>query len=427
MAEALPADPVAVVDRYSWVPRYNVGPELLEAMRLARSTIGAIETSGHNKFDDYVYSSMKDYSAAVEAGLAHNGLLVVIEKVIPRIYATGRDKLPSGCHATLLGHVYHVSGQSLPFEFTGEAFDRADKASYKATTGGRKYALSCLFNLKGGTDPESDETVSKAAAEETERNPYRDEQNRRGERRRRDRDQDRQRPAEAAEEARPQQRTPLSDIQAAKTAPALSSLLMTLVGKFPAKAHAAQWFEWGKAAKDRIDRSDWAEPQKAAAMAVLSGVKAQLAQAKEEAKAAEAPPRQLAVPPTEPAPAVGGTANSQPAPQSAPAASPPVPAHIDANVFAAPAFIELADYVEQHGASPDGMHAVLDHLCGAEQKELRQQQPQVFAALLDHASGIAEYHVHKNNWQPGDADLVAKRLAGLMDLESGSREVFGGN
>lgn len=139
--------------------------KLLPAMRKARTAIGNIPTSGHNKFDDYDYSSMKDFADAVETGIKDFGLVVVVEDVKPEHFNTGRDKMPNGCRVTITGHVWHESGQRLLFSFPGEAFDRGDKALYKAVTGARKYGLACLFNLKAGTDPESDEGVSKAAAE----------------------------------------------------------------------------------------------------------------------------------------------------------------------------------------------------------------------------------------------------------------------
>jgi hypothetical protein len=50
----------------------------------------------------------------------------------------------------------HISGESIEYIGYGEGQDRADKALYKAITGGKKYLIANIFNVPTTDDPETD-------------------------------------------------------------------------------------------------------------------------------------------------------------------------------------------------------------------------------------------------------------------------------
>jgi hypothetical protein len=132
--------------------------KLLAAMHAARGDMQSVGMSGHNEFDHYDYATMGDFLEAVRGPLQGHGLLLMAEEYgPPEYFKTPNPKMACGCRVMMQTTLTHIeSGEVLRHLSAGEAWDRGDKALYKAKTGARKYGLQCLFNLYGDDDPERD-------------------------------------------------------------------------------------------------------------------------------------------------------------------------------------------------------------------------------------------------------------------------------
>lgn len=136
------------------------GVEWLAAKRAARSGMGEVGKSGRNTFDNYDYSKLNDFLDVLEPALGEHGLLLEFEHIGETLwFDTISDKQPVGVKVRLAAELWHVaSGQYRRYEGIGEAWDRGDKALYKAITGARKYLIQLIFDLYSGDDPEKDST-----------------------------------------------------------------------------------------------------------------------------------------------------------------------------------------------------------------------------------------------------------------------------
>lgn len=124
--------------------------------------IRAAQKSGDNKFDKYQYSKLEDFFAAAKPVMASNGLALIVsvksyESLPDRTTKNGGHEY--AVRVMLEGVLIHESGETLTVTGCGEGQDRADKALYKAITGGKKYLLASLFSIPTTDDPEADETV----------------------------------------------------------------------------------------------------------------------------------------------------------------------------------------------------------------------------------------------------------------------------
>lgn len=130
---------------------------LFAAILEARRNMGSIGKSGYNEFDNYYYSTLGDYLDSIVPPCLEASLLVHFEEAELEFFQSTSAKMPNGVRAKVAGIVHHVpSGRERRWVQTGEAFDKGDKAIYKAITGGRKYLLQSIFNLYGEDDPERD-------------------------------------------------------------------------------------------------------------------------------------------------------------------------------------------------------------------------------------------------------------------------------
>lgn len=134
--------------------------ELAKAMRATRSEIKLIPQSGHNDYDNYDYSTIEDYIGTVEGAAEKHGILIFYDELSLTRYQTPNPKTPIGMKCRMAMTLVHVeSGESRVWRGTGDAWDRGDKAIYKAKTGARKYLLQDAFDLctsGGEDDPERD-------------------------------------------------------------------------------------------------------------------------------------------------------------------------------------------------------------------------------------------------------------------------------
>jgi hypothetical protein len=131
--------------------------ELFKAIRAARTEVKAVGESGHNDFDNYDYSTLGDYITACDGAMAKHGLLLFVLNITPEWSTSHSQKMPARVVVHVTGELVHAAtGQSIRAEGWGEAFDKGDKALYKAITGARKYLIACLFNIYTGDDPETE-------------------------------------------------------------------------------------------------------------------------------------------------------------------------------------------------------------------------------------------------------------------------------
>ncbi len=131
----------------------------------AQAAIRAAGKSGDNKFDKYTYAKLEDFFDAAKPVMAANGLALLVSvtscEALPD-RPTKNGGLEHAVRVMLKGDLIHESGEMLTVTGCGEGQDRADKALYKAITGGKKYLLASLFSIPTTDDPEADETVGQA-------------------------------------------------------------------------------------------------------------------------------------------------------------------------------------------------------------------------------------------------------------------------
>lgn len=150
--------------------------KLAAALCKAQAEVGNPKKSGYNKFDKYPYALLEDIISACRPVLNKFGLSVM-QIGADVVSASQRTTSKGGTeHHFVIREVYsllHESGEWVEFEQVAEGQDRADKAIYKAATGGRKYALMALLNLASEDDPERDESVGNSNGERRPAEPRR--------------------------------------------------------------------------------------------------------------------------------------------------------------------------------------------------------------------------------------------------------------
>lgn len=125
--------------------------QLAEAMLKARQGMTKVHKTSKNTHHGYDYASLEDILNVVEKPLAENDL-VVLSSVEELIAEDSTNRVLVKLKTTLL----HKSGEFVEQSCWGEGVDKQDKATYKAITGARKYALACMFNLVTTDEPEAD-------------------------------------------------------------------------------------------------------------------------------------------------------------------------------------------------------------------------------------------------------------------------------
>src|SRR4051794_31451539 len=126
----------------------KIMPALLNVQNAVR-TVGKSKENTHFKFS---YSTLEDVITALGKSLGKHQL-VVTQSVEDLQFLTAK---PSVAQVKILPRVTHApTGQWIETECPGTGEDKSDKASYKATPGGRRYALLSTFNLVSSDDPEA--------------------------------------------------------------------------------------------------------------------------------------------------------------------------------------------------------------------------------------------------------------------------------
>ena len=136
--------------------------KLAPALVAAQAEMGKVTKAGRNDYDKYDYARLEDFVAVAGPVLAKHGLAMVSGAAIAKgdvARVTKKGNHENGTYVELDMVLLHESGQWLSVTSTGEGQDRADKGTYKAITGARKYGVAMVCGLVTTDDPEADETV----------------------------------------------------------------------------------------------------------------------------------------------------------------------------------------------------------------------------------------------------------------------------
>ena len=133
---------------------------LIKALLEVQKTIGGVQKGGNNEFKNYKYAKLEDYYNACKSALNEQGI-IVYESVVEHSIVEGRVSSSGSqqhCATVMIElTMIHKDGGSITIKACGEGQDDQDKATYKAITGARKYAIAMAMNLVTTDDPEKDE------------------------------------------------------------------------------------------------------------------------------------------------------------------------------------------------------------------------------------------------------------------------------
>lgn len=146
----------------------NDNKQVIKALVEIQSDIHSVHKNKKNTFHGYTYADMESYLQEIRPKLAEKGLAL--------LFSVDEEHLISAGHVTVSGTLtaIHSSGESIAIRSRGEGTDLSkdgkagDKATYKAITGFRKYALSCLFNIATTDDPEKADPKQRKAKDKPE-------------------------------------------------------------------------------------------------------------------------------------------------------------------------------------------------------------------------------------------------------------------
>lgn len=148
--------------------------KLFTALHAAKGQMRPVAKSGFNSFHRYKYANALDWWDAVTPALQANGLILItsthnVETEPERKSRKGNAEF----NVKVFGNarLCHTSGEWIQTCCVGDGQDDADKATYKAITGMKKYVYACMFDLPTTDDPEADESVGKEPEPEPKRSP----------------------------------------------------------------------------------------------------------------------------------------------------------------------------------------------------------------------------------------------------------------
>ena len=121
-----------------------------ERLIAAGEEIGTLEKDGYNDFHKYEYVTEAQVKRAVGAALRKFGLSII---------KVSHELLPGSTFDKVLcsSTVWVTDGKdTVQSSAIGSGSDKGDKAVFKAMAGGLKYALTSLFLVPTGDDPELD-------------------------------------------------------------------------------------------------------------------------------------------------------------------------------------------------------------------------------------------------------------------------------
>jgi len=137
-------------------------------LRKALAKKGMLKREGDNNFDKYKYFSEAQYKLLFTELFSEAGLELKFTEVSYEECA-GTEKMRNGRRVRLLFTLMDTeTGYGEESIITGEAFDKGDKAGYKAYTGAYKYYLASTFGVATGDDPEKPDKEEAAEKKPTQ-------------------------------------------------------------------------------------------------------------------------------------------------------------------------------------------------------------------------------------------------------------------
>lgn len=127
---------------------------IMPAMLKAQSEMWLVGKSGDNKFHKYKYANLEDYYRVCR-NVFHKHSIFITESVESRDMS--QSEKPISVRVLMALRLTHSSGEWMEIHSVGEGQDSGDKATYKAITGARKYAIAMAANLVTSDDPEKDD------------------------------------------------------------------------------------------------------------------------------------------------------------------------------------------------------------------------------------------------------------------------------
>lgn len=131
-------------------------PSLMHKLVEITQTVERIPKNGHNNHQNYDYALESDIKDVVRTEMAKRNLMM-----IPNELSRSTTQIPTknGSHQLVTLEIEYTvndadSGESIKMVGYGDGQDSGDKAVYKAKTGALKYALTSLFMIPTGDDPE---------------------------------------------------------------------------------------------------------------------------------------------------------------------------------------------------------------------------------------------------------------------------------
>lgn len=141
----------------------NNKAKLYQKILTVVSKVDNITQSGHNKHQNYHYSTEKDLVGAIRKLLIENKLLILTSSKIDAITKLSKSDGKGGNKESLVTTVTTThefidteTGESKEVTSSGEGWDETDKGSFKAVTGAMKYFISKNFLVATEDDPEND-------------------------------------------------------------------------------------------------------------------------------------------------------------------------------------------------------------------------------------------------------------------------------
>lgn len=136
-------------------PELNLMQKLAEIM----NDIERIPKRGHNDFHNYDYALEADIKDVVRTELAKRKIMMFSNELSRTTLPVTTKKGATEQIVTLEVEYTLIdseSGETIKFVGYGDGQDAGDKAVYKAKTGALKYALTSLFLIPTGDDPEKE-------------------------------------------------------------------------------------------------------------------------------------------------------------------------------------------------------------------------------------------------------------------------------
>lgn len=128
---------------------------------------GTVKYGRGDNATEYSYARLEDFwDMGHELLIAHGlSVLTSVAKVEPgENRTTHRGGTEYHVRMTQTVRLMHTSGQWVEIDVVSEGQDSADKAAYKAMTGGKKYGWAAILGVPTSDDPEADSRVGESAA-----------------------------------------------------------------------------------------------------------------------------------------------------------------------------------------------------------------------------------------------------------------------